>query len=66
MEVRVPQGRIRYSRFLEWCRAAQWAGYTVEDFFRFNGDYQSFIVARYMVESQIEAVVALDQYKRIK
>lgn len=55
---RVPRSGLTYNESLGWVLAAQWAGYRTHEFFEeLDGDAQSFVVAAYQCQMQMEAVV---------
>jgi len=46
---------------MTWIQAAVWAHHTPENFFVKSGDYQSQIVAAYLIDRREEAVIAKAQ-----
>lgn len=47
-----------------WSMAAAWAGYKQEHFFALEGDDQSYIVALYDLNNQVEGVVANERNRK--
>lgn len=51
---------------LDYALAAQWWGYRWEEFQELSTDDQSFLIAVYRSQRQIDAVMAYEQYSKRK
>jgi len=60
----VPRSGISYSSIAHWSLAAVWAGYEQELFFDLPGEKQSYIVALFDLNNQIEGVIAGEQRRK--
>jgi len=57
---------VKFDRKLEWVLAARWANYKITEFHALPGWDQSYILAAYQSQRQIEAVLAKDQADKQK
>jgi hypothetical protein len=57
---------VTYSNLAHWSLAAAWAGYQQEQFFDLPGEKQSYIVALYDLNNQVNGVIAGERKRRGK
>ena len=62
---RVTRSGVTYSEQLEWVLAAIWANHTPQSFRELEGSEQAEILAAYETNTQIEAVIATENQRKM-
>lgn len=60
----MPRSGVTYSPIAHWSLAAVWAGYEQEPFFDLPGEKQSYIVALFDLNNQVEGVISSERKRR--
>ncbi len=67
MAIETPRSGFRFSPTYSWERARLWEGsYSREEFEELSGEEQSRIIALYLIDQQIQAVLDLEHSKEMR